>query len=278
MSWFPGRPLRKPFVHSFEAAAKPLAPSLPTSAKPFARSPVALLVPSLGALLSMTAIGCTEPREDTDTPSDAGLALVPQIARCATCHGDPGRAGDTLLRATPPRDTRGNTEPAALGVGVHLTHVAGTERSRPVACAECHEVPSDDDPLHHVEQPPTTRVVFSGVALANRAEPQYAEGRCAEVPCHGNQSRDGNAFGGSNPSPSWTASGTVADCTACHGVPPPAPHPQGTLICAGCHRDIAEDQHFLRPDLHVDGLLTFTLPAGAPDAGTPSSESDTGAM
>jgi hypothetical protein len=46
-------------------------------------------------------------------------------------------------------------------------------------------------------------------------------------------------------------------------LPPPAPHPRGDLnpTCSACHENIDPDNlTFNRPDLHVDGIVTFTLP------------------
>jgi hypothetical protein len=75
---------------------------------------------------------------------------------------------------------------------------------------------------------------------------------------------EGHASGGSNTAPSWTTvDGTQAACGACHGLPPPRPHPKAELnpVCNACHKNIASDNTtFLRPELHVDGIVTFELP------------------
>ena len=50
---------------------------------------------------------------------------------------------------------------------------------------------------------------------------------------------------------------------ACHSLPPPAPHPylQFNPVCSACHQDIAPDNKtFVRPDLHADGIVTFSVP------------------
>lgn len=51
------------------------------------------------------------------------------------------------------------------------------------------------------------------------------------------------------------------DCAACHGAPPPAPHPQ-VVVCAGCHANVAPDGGFIDPGRHVDGVLDAVLPTG----------------
>lgn len=48
--------------------------------------------------------------------------------------------------------------------------------------------------------------------------------------CHGAVEK-----GGSATAPKWTqVDGTQVTCGSCHGLPPPAPHPEGTN-CASCH-------------------------------------------
>jgi predicted CxxxxCH...CXXCH cytochrome family protein len=64
--------------------------------------------------------------------------------------------------------------------------------------------------------------------------------------------------------PSWTSvDGSEAACGSCHGLPPPRPHPyvEQSPNCSGCHQDLAPDNRsFVRPDLHIDGEVTFTVP------------------
>jgi predicted CxxxxCH...CXXCH cytochrome family protein len=170
---------------------------------------------------------------------------------CTSCHG-----GEN---AAPPRDLTGHNDPTFPGVGAHQTHLRGTPRSRPVPCFECHVVPpSAPNPL---DKPRPAQVTFSGAASAFGATPIYAGATCSHTACHGERGANGNASGAGIPSPVWTkVDGTQATCGACHGLPPPPPHPEGPLVCAGCHKDVAEDYSFLRPERHVDGLVTFTLP------------------
>jgi hypothetical protein len=43
-------------------------------------------------------------------------------------------------------------------------------------------------------------------------------------------------------------------------LPPPPPHPYAALnpVCSACHENIAPDNTtFERPELHVDGVVTF---------------------
>jgi len=179
---------------------------------------------------------------------------------CTSCHGSTNPA--------PPRDLRGHSDTSALGVGAHQTHVLGTPRSRPVPCGECHLVPDRVLAPGHVDTSLPAELDFSGVAVAFGAAPTYSAGTCRSTACHGAVFPDGDPSGGSHTSPTWTkVDGTQAPCGSCHGLPPPPPHPLAKLnpVCSACHEDIAPDNKtFLRPDLHVDGVVTFTLPPSSP--------------
>lgn len=175
---------------------------------------------------------------------------------CTLCHGD--------TNAAPPFALDGSTSTASPGVGAHQVHVLGTERSRKVACGECHVVPLEVlDPLH-VDSAGPAEVVFSGPALAHGASPSYEAGACGNTACHGAVFPHGHTSGGTNTAPLWTVvDGTQAACGTCHALPPPRPHPVADLnpVCNACHENIAPDNlTFTRPDLHVDGVVTFRLP------------------
>ena len=182
-----------------------------------------------------------------------GIVQVSFDSSCNACHGG--------TNAAPPLDLSGNARTTSSGVGAHQTHVLGTERSRAVPCGECHEVPGDVFAPGHVDTERPAELAFSGVALANGASPSYENGSCAATTCHGAVMPSGNPSGGSNTTPVWTTvNGTEAACGSCHGLPPPPPHP-GPYACDGCHGNIAHDGvTFTRPELHVDGKVTFDVP------------------
>lgn len=175
---------------------------------------------------------------------------------CASCHGGANPA--------PPTDLSGSSSTTSPGVGAHQIHLAGTARSRPVPCAECHLVPETALDAGHIDSHQPAELVFSGAAVAHGAAPSYAGGSCQNTACHGAVFPEGHASGGTNTAPTWTAvDGTQAACGACHSLPPPAPHPVGDMnpICSVCHENIAADNAtFVRPDLHVDGFVTFVVP------------------
>jgi predicted CxxxxCH...CXXCH cytochrome family protein len=113
----------------------------------------------------------------------------------------------------------------------------------------------------HIDTALPAEVVFSGVATAFGAKPVYEQGTCRDSACHGGVFPNGHRSGGSNTAPEWTrVDGSQARCDGCHGMPPPRPHPYPT-DCSSCHEDVAKDNlSFSRPELHIDGSVTFTLP------------------
>jgi predicted CxxxxCH...CXXCH cytochrome family protein len=172
---------------------------------------------------------------------------------CASCHG-----GDN---PAPPSDTQGHTDTSFLGVGAHQAHLHPGKRARAVRCNECHRVPQAVLDPGHIDSELPAEVRFAGVALAFEAEPAYRAGSCAGTPCHGAKLSGDHESGAKNPTPIWTrVDGSQSACGGCHGLPPPRPHPYQSN-CSQCHEDVASDNlSFTRPELHVDGVVTFTLP------------------
>jgi predicted CxxxxCH...CXXCH cytochrome family protein len=191
-----------------------------------------------------------------DRHVDGRLDLTLDALTCSSCHG-------SADNPAPPRDAEGNASTRAPGVGAHQTHAVGTARSRPVPCAECHRVPKDVLDAGHIDSARPAEVVFSGVALAQGAKPVYQNGSCRSTSCHGAVFPNGDPSGGNNTEPTWTrVDGTEAACGACHGIPPPPPHPNPTYPCHSCHGDLADDDvTFTHPELHVDGIVTLTVPS-----------------
>jgi predicted CxxxxCH...CXXCH cytochrome family protein len=92
--------------------------------------------------------------------------------------------------------------------------------------------------------------------------PSYAPGSCRNTACHGGSFPvRGHDSGGTLTTPNWTVvDGTQAACGTCHGLPPPRPHPYYSEDCGRCHENMSPDgKTFLRPELHVDGVVTFQL-------------------
>lgn len=172
---------------------------------------------------------------------------------CSSCHGAQNPA--------PPSALSGATATSEPSVGAHQIHLAGTERSRAVACAECHAVPARVLDPGHVDSFLPAEVAFTGPSVAFGAAPAYADGKCANTACHGGAFPHGHASGGTLTAPRWTiVDGTQAACGTCHALPPPRPHPYYSEDCGRCHKNMSPDgSEFVRPDLHVDGVVTFDL-------------------
>jgi predicted CxxxxCH...CXXCH cytochrome family protein len=178
-----------------------------------------------------------------------GIVDLTLPTACDSCHGS-GPLG------APPPDLEGNTSWMASAVGAHATHLTGTIRSRAVACNECHLVPSSVAAPGHLDSALPAELTFSGVAIAFGATPSYDGQACANTYCHGGMFVAGNASGGTLTTPLWSAPPlSQIYCGSCHGLPPPAPHPNTAALCANCHPSIDANYNFPDPSLHVNGIV-----------------------
>jgi predicted CxxxxCH...CXXCH cytochrome family protein len=163
---------------------------------------------------------------------------------CASCHGEDGNPA-------PPRDTQGNTSPTERGVGFHATHTRSAPRWVPIECDECHLVPTAVDSPGHVDTPTPAEVVFGELASAGGVTATFDGLNCTTY-CHG-VSLDA---GGTLTTPQWTDTGhKQAYCGTCHAAPPPAPHPDATLLtCGDCH---PANTPYPDPEKHINGVVDF---------------------
>ena len=168
----------------------------------------------------------------------------PDVATsCTACHGAPTRVvppGEEILRAAPPVDRYGSSDTRQAGVGAHQAHLipGASAISDPIACAECHVVPTN---LLHVGPAFTTPATleWGPIATANGATASFdsTSATCANY-CHG-----ATLTGGANRLPAWTkVDGTQAQCGTCHGDPPTsgvhvvhARPPWLGVSCGVCH-------------------------------------------
>jgi predicted CxxxxCH...CXXCH cytochrome family protein len=185
----------------------------------------------------------------TDKHVNGQVDFGDPAAGCAGCHG--GKAN-----AAPPPDLTGDTSRSAVGVGAHQAHLAGAARLRgPIACNECHRVPTDvSSPGHFSGHAAVDAVdltvgaeVFPAdptvgvLAAAGGAVPRWdpATATCASVYCHGGGLvLGGDTKPGVERTPVWTAQGGLVCGVACHGLPPVrSPHlaTMTLLDCATCH-------------------------------------------
>lgn len=174
------------------------------------------------AVVALIAAGCdgiARPIADRGTSGGDG---------CTTCHGDSTRQADPpLVKAAP-------------ATGAHLAHLQGSTFRDPIACAECHPVPTG---MAHVND--RVDFQFGDLASARGVAPAYddASGTCTTA-CHG-----------AAPSPAWTSDPTL-DCTSCHGHPPTsAPHDASMQDCSTCHPGtvLATGELNRASKLHLDG-------------------------
>ena len=167
------------------------------------------------------------------------------LTSCSACHGDPSRVlppgTPPEVMAAPPVDRTGSSDTRQVGVGAHQAHLlpGASAISEPVACTECHVVPTN---LLHVGPGPTTPATleWGPLARADGATPSFnpSSSTCANY-CHGQTL----GAGGSNVAPIWNkVDGTQASCGTCHASPPRDPphllHASPDLVglaCSHCH-------------------------------------------
>lgn len=179
----------------------------------------------------------------------AACAEAPQgVVReegCRSCHG-------SNKGAAPPFALDGAEETTARGVGAHEAHLFGSDVAGPVSCSECHLVPEDlNDPGHIDDDDQRAELLFGALAdEEGKASYDGANLTCSNVYCHG-----ASLAGGTDTEPVWNVvDGSQAACGACHGMPPPSPHPQGDN-CELCHAPVAgPGQTIAIPARHVDGV------------------------
>jgi predicted CxxxxCH...CXXCH cytochrome family protein len=126
-----------------------------------------------------------------------------------------------------------------------------TLRSAPVACTECHAVPTAQTHANG-----TVEMSWGTLSRTGSFSPTWNGTTCTNY-CHGSSL----GAGGTVTAPSWTGGASQDACGTCHGVPPPAPHSTSTA-CGSCHTGYTSTSVNLA--LHIDGTLDVTSnhPAG----------------
>lgn len=212
------------------------------------------------SILLSIATGCGGTQEELFTEPVTPTPEQPFNESCYRCHGD-------SLSPAPPRALGGSRNTSDMGVGAHRSHLAlGLSTSyAPVLCDSCHQVPTEDDSPGHIDDSDNrAELRFGAIAAADGAEPIFnGNGTCSNVYCHG-----ATLAGGSIPNPVWNVvDGTQSQCGACHGVPPPAPHPVGGT-CGSCHPTMSpsDNRVFLDPLKHINGILEVTGGGGGCDS------------
>ncbi len=164
-----------------------------------------------------------------------GVIDVGSVSGCTGCHG--GAASPA-----PPRGLHGETATSSLAVGAHTAHLVAGQLRGPIACSECHGVPSTVDDAGHIDTALPADLVFGALAKADGAVPAWdrATATCSGVYCHGGGTvLSAEPSANKNATPLWTATtASTIYCGACHGLPPlDSFHtPMQTLTdCATCH-------------------------------------------
>jgi predicted CxxxxCH...CXXCH cytochrome family protein len=170
---------------------------------------------------------------------------------CSSCHGSTGNSA-------PPVAVNGSSSTTEIGVGAHQIHLMGSSISGPVACSECHRVPTDMLTHPDLLARPAP-VVFGSRASLNGAAPVWdrASVSCNNTYCHG-ATLSGATM---RPAPIWTkVDGSQRNCMSCHGYPPAGTHPSSAACDAtGCHGDVAGPSGTIKnPARHVDGLVDIS--------------------
>lgn len=181
---------------------------------------------------------------------------------CVSCHGESGGpVACGTCHAQPP--VSDETLPYGMPDGAYGAHTAHAR----FGCDECHprSVPSASGLAHVGALPAEISFANARIARQHNFSPAFTHlgnlnsgnGSCATVYCHSNGRGGAPAV-----MPQWTAGGI--GCTACHRMPPPAPHAQ-VAECHQCHTNVDPSSdythfggiRFLVDSLHVNGEINF---------------------
>lgn len=222
------------------------------------------IVAVLTGALAIGASACSEARPLELENGDAGLASD----TCRTCHGSP-------QSPAPPRDLAGSFDTTAIGVGAHQAHLTGEHSlTSPIACSDCHLVPTSLHSPGHLDHPLPAQLTFSGLAVAEGAAPAWDHGAatCSATYCHGGgASLATDTSPGMTRAPVWTAGSSQVYCGSCHGIPPRNPTHSGLTIgltdCYRCHAGTIDRAGNLlvggppaRISLHINGVVDVQSP------------------
>jgi predicted CxxxxCH...CXXCH cytochrome family protein len=139
-------------------------------------------------------------------------------------------------------------------VGAHQTHLAAT-LTAPVACGECHPVPTSTTHANGVVE-----VQFGTLSRTGGAAPAWNGTTCAGSYCHGATL----ASPGAAIAPTWTTvDGTQRQCGSCHAASPTsgAHGDHRALTCGACH-GTGYSQTSVAVSTHIDGTIELASSTG----------------
>jgi hypothetical protein len=219
----------------------------------------------------------TDATATTTAAGGSGGGTTPQggqggsglAANCIDCHGNEDNAA-------PPLDMNGFDDPSLLSVGAHQEHLLDSDWRGPIACTECHTVPSSNICPNYQESHCDGKmdVIFGPLADADGAVTTYdaGSGVCANNFCHGATLEPDYTGLTSLREPVFNVvDGTYSACgTACHTNPPGDPHPTGTncgdALCHGMVITTFDDTTtpptvtWADATRHIDGIVDFVPP------------------
>ncbi|MDP8287333.1 MAG: hypothetical protein RAP03_11700, partial [Candidatus Electryonea clarkiae] len=173
-------------------------------------------------------------------------------AACNQCHGS--SASDPAPNDwSPPDNLHGDDDNSQVTVGAHQNHLtAMSGLSSPVACVNCHLVPSTwDDPGHILDDALPADVIFDSLATNDYTDPTWSRetATCSSTYCH------------RTTEPVWTeVDGRWRQCNTCHEVQLSGSHMGQTEItgCSACHSSVVNAEgEIIDPTLHINGSRNF---------------------
>jgi len=208
-----------------------------------------------------------------------GTPLWSTTDQCGKCHSSSAAGAITgsvpFYSTSYPTKVTANTDAKA---GAHTSHLTASDGlTNAFVCADCHGSVTLTAGTH---MNGVTDFAWSPLATKNGAlTPTYtaANGRCANVYCHGASMLFGDTSG-TNRTPTWNvpflpATLSAAACGSCHGFPPSAAsgHPAVTIpagfpatatlgTTCSCHPNINTTGNsyatiFVNKTLHINGVL-----------------------
>jgi predicted CxxxxCH...CXXCH cytochrome family protein len=199
-------------------------------------------IATLAAVTAVVLAGCGFESPAVEPPPNA----EPLLGCSIECHGD-------SISNAPPKTMSGETETTSIAVGAHRVHLdVAPDWHRKVECGDCHTVPATVDAPGHRDGDGKAEVTFAMIAGPDAAW----NGTTCTTSCHGSA-----AIGAARSTPMWTlVDGSQVGCGSCHGVPPPAPHPNNGR-CSSCHPTMEEGSTSFRdPASHINGIVEEVAP------------------
>ncbi len=191
-------------------------------------------------------------------------------AVCTKCHGTPTAVASYSLNKAAPGiettgvDTAGQTGATDAQVGAHDTHLRALNSiSSPIACNECHTVPTAVSDAGHNDSALPAEKTWGTLATTNSASPAWSSPNCTTTYCHFGASINGYSPATANASVSWTntayLAGTTADCQKCHLSPPSTTGTHNGVSfpggCNTCHSHVSVAGAITDVTLHINGIV-----------------------